>query len=136
MIQVKDYGIENISILYLGYKEVIMSEEITSVKLRQGSYYLTKVNGSQGESGSLLESLKEPEGLSEFHLSDLTQVGENGEIHVGCRIKCGSLTARSFQYQDWWMTSCVQKILDFKEGCWVLFETLNSTYKAGVCGEE
>lgn len=63
-----------------------MSEEITSVKLNQGSYYLAKVGGPQGDSGSILVSLKEPEGVDKFYLSQLIPVGDNGEIHVGCRI--------------------------------------------------
>jgi hypothetical protein len=47
---------------------------------------------------------------------------------VGCGVRVGSYTARTYEMQDYWQTTPVTKIL--KEGDnYVLFETKNSTYE-------
>lgn len=47
---------------------------------------------------------------------------------VGCSLLVGSLTARSYSHQDYWLTTKVTEILE-KTDEYVLFKTLNSTYK-------
>lgn len=47
---------------------------------------------------------------------------------LGCSIIVGSVTARSYSNQDWWMTTEVTEIL-IDEPDYVKFKTLNSTYE-------
>jgi len=47
---------------------------------------------------------------------------------IGCSMMVGSITARSYSNQDYWLTTPVTKILEETED-YVLFETKNSTYK-------
>ena len=47
---------------------------------------------------------------------------------IGCSMLVGSVTARSYSNQDWWMTTPVTKILEETDK-YILFETENSTYK-------
>ena len=47
---------------------------------------------------------------------------------IGCSLMVGSVTARSYSNQDYWLTTPVTKILEETED-YVLFETKNSTYK-------
>jgi hypothetical protein len=46
----------------------------------------------------------------------------------GCSMRVGSINARSYANQDWWLTTPVTKILEETDK-YVLFETENSTYK-------
>lgn len=46
---------------------------------------------------------------------DTGKEGESGLIEVGKSIKCGSYFARSYSYQDWWMTTPVTAIYDYEE---------------------
>lgn len=74
---------------------------MNSVKLGPGRYSMFKVDGAVGDSGFMLKSIN-PETAE--------QVGEEGEIVVGCRLMCGSTYARSYHHQDWWLTSIVEEI--------------------------
>lgn len=47
---------------------------------------------------------------------------------VGCSLMVGSISARSYSDQDYWLTTTVTKIVEKTEE-YVLFETENSTYK-------
>lgn len=47
---------------------------------------------------------------------------------VGCSLMVGSITARSYSNQDYWLTTPVTKIVK-KTKKYVIFETENSTYK-------
>lgn len=47
---------------------------------------------------------------------------------VGCSMLVGSATARTYQNQDYWLTTPVTEILE-DEGDRVLFKTGNSTYE-------
>ena len=103
-----------------------------SVKLDGGKFRLAKEGDPKcGDSGPMLVSLKAIE--KEDGLWELGQEGENGEIHLDCCIRCGSIYARSYQYQDWWQTSYVTEILEVADdNSWVRFKTRNSIYKAEV----
>ena len=59
----------------------------------------------------------------------------SGLVRVGDGIRVGSLTARSYSYQDWWQCSPVTEIVEVKKNdegkaYWVKFKTGNSTYVA------
>jgi hypothetical protein len=47
---------------------------------------------------------------------------------VGCSMLVGSVTARSYSYQDYWLTTVVTEILEDK-GHYVKFRTENSIYE-------
>jgi hypothetical protein len=51
---------------------------------------------------------------------------------VGCSMLVGSVTARSYSRQDYWLTTPVTEILEEKEdddGLYVMFKTGNSIYE-------
>lgn len=51
---------------------------------------------------------------------------------VGCSMLVGSVTARSYSYQDYWLTTKVTEILEEKEKdgqLYVKFKTGNSIYE-------
>lgn len=102
-----------------------------SIKLKPGKYSLKRERDGAGDSGPSFMSLKEPEGKEGYYYDELKKVGDFGEIHVGCRIECGSITGRSYSAQDYWLTSHVTEILEVADdNSWVRFKTGNSTYKA------
>jgi hypothetical protein len=47
---------------------------------------------------------------------------------IGCSMMVGSITARSYSNQDYWLTTPVTKILKETDK-YVIFETENSKYK-------
>ena len=47
---------------------------------------------------------------------------------VGCSLLVGSVTARSYSNQDWWLTTEITEIVE-ETNEYILFKTLNSTYK-------
>jgi len=47
---------------------------------------------------------------------------------VGCCMRVGSFMARTYQYQDWWMTTPIIEIIEEDENK-VVFSTQNSTYE-------
>jgi len=73
-------------------------------------------------------------------MSSAERLGLDGKVEtitntkplVGYSMIVGSITARSFQHQDYWITTPVTKIVKQwrdEESCLnVIFETLNSTY--------
>lgn len=95
------------------------------VRLKPGKYGVWRIVPADhaGDSGPVLIS-RDPE-------NDFKRKGEFGEIHVGCRIECGSITARSYSAQDFWLTSIVTEIVSVNEDhTEVIFKTGNSTYRA------
>jgi len=70
-----------------------------------GRYSISRVGDGVGDSGPMLESIN-PETLETT----------SGVIKVGCRIRCGSIYARTYASQDWWLTSKVTEIFDHEEG--------------------
>jgi len=97
-----------------------MTREIKKVKVRGGRYSLIRNRDGSGDSGMMLISIDPETGK---------QKGENGEVHLGCCIQCGSPFARSMQWQDWWLTTPVKKILrKTKNSSIIEIETANSTY--------
>jgi len=47
---------------------------------------------------------------------------------IGCSLLVGSVTARSFSDQDYWLTTPVTEIIE-ETNTHILFKTENSTYK-------
>ncbi len=47
---------------------------------------------------------------------------------VGCSLLVGSVTARSYSNQDYWLTTAVTEIVE-ETNEYILFKTGNSTYK-------
>jgi len=50
------------------------------------------------------------------------------EPMVGCSLLVGSVTARSYGDQDYWLTTLITEIVEKTEDYWI-FKTQNSTYK-------
>lgn len=90
------------------------------VIMNEGYYICTRDDDGKGDSGPMLISIDPVTNEA---------VGKNGEIRIGCLVKCGSMLARSYTAQDWWLTSKVIQILKVnKDRTEVKFRTLNSTY--------
>ena len=98
--------------------------DIKVAKLKGGYFYLSREGDQEGDCGPMLLSLKP---------ISLDKKGKNGEVHVGCHIQCGSLTERSFQWQDFWITTPVVKILEVHDKE-IRFQTRNSIYKLTAQG--
>lgn len=103
--------------------------KLLSVKLKGGVYSLSRIGDRAGDSGRMFRAIG-PKGK---------QVGKDGLIKVGCAVQCGTYFARSYENQDWWMTTPVTKILSVKtisgdlpsiKVMIVKFKTKNSTYIA------
>jgi len=93
---------------------------ISKLKLKQGKYSVVRISDNSGDSGPILMSLDE----------NGDQVGDNGELHVGCNVQCGSIYARTFQQQDYWLTTEITEIFDVNEDkTYAKFKTKNSLYE-------
>jgi hypothetical protein len=94
------------------------------IKLKRGRYSLRRVRDGMGDSGHMLRAL-DPKTAE--------QVGENGDIAIGCAVQCGSIYARSYQHQDWWLTTPITEILEISDDKdYVKFKTGNSLYELKV----
>ena len=71
------------------------------VRFKGGPFSLVRSRDDKGDSGQMLISI-DPQTQE--------KVGANGEIWEGCWIRCGSVTARSYEAQDWWMCTPLLKI--------------------------
>lgn len=91
------------------------------ITFNSGQFSLVREDREVGDHGGMLISIDPNTGLP---------VGNNGDVIVGCRIKCGSLYARSYQQQDWWMTSVVQDINKVNDNI-AIITTRNNTYYVG-----
>ena len=83
-----------------------------------------KTLNHKGDSGSMSNAIKAAKGSVE--------VLPDSEPKVGYSMKVGSHYARSYSFQDWWMTTPVTEILSRTENngvVEVIFKTRNSTYK-------
>jgi len=77
------------------------------VVLKPGRYSLYSDKGC-GDSGPVLHPVDRNSG-------SIASVGDNGEIRVGMSVLCGSLTARTYNCQDWWLTTAVEEIVEVNE---------------------
>jgi len=94
-------------------------------------FRLTRKRDGAGDSGSMLQSIKlcrDKDGNIEYDEDDIPKVDiENNCIRIGCAVKCGSFYARSYEAQDWWMTTPVTEFVKHGED-FVEFKTGNSYY--------
>jgi len=82
---------------------------------------LRRISDGKGDSGARSEAIKWDEaGRFKEILGD--------RPIVGCSMLVGSVTARSYSYQDYWLTTEVTEILEEKDD-YVKFKTGNSTYE-------
>ena len=73
------------------------------------------------EGGARVEAL-------EWHKNGKLKEVKGHEPIVGCSLLVGSVTARSYSNQDYWLTTPVTKIIE-ETNEHILFETENSKYK-------
>lgn len=93
-------------------------------------YNLRRTRDNAGDSGGSSQTvrLNEQTGKLEY----------GGDVpQVGYAVKVGSVTARSYSNQDWWMTTPVTEILEEikdDKGHYIRFSTGNSEYEwwAGI----
>ena len=83
---------------------------------------LQRCRDGTGDEGSCVRAWKyDPEGKKERKI-----VGN--EPIVGCSLEVGSLTARTMQWQDFWLTTEITEIIEHKDNYW-RFKTGNSEYE-------
>jgi len=82
---------------------------------------LRRVSDGAGDEGSSVEAITwNKDGT-------FLEVVGNKPI-VGCSLKVGSVTARTYSEQDWWMTTPITDILE-ETDTYIKFKTENSTYE-------
>lgn len=97
------------------------------VKISGSRFSLFRDRDGSGDSGQVLKSLDPQTG---------EQHGEIGEIVVGCCLECGSAYARTYENQDFWLTTPVTEIMEVlpqkdesgREFTIVKVQTKNSAY--------
>lgn len=81
---------------------------------------LRRLSDSKGDSGSRVEAIEWNDD------GTFKQVKDNKPI-VGCSLLVGSVTARSYSTQDYWLTTPVTEIIEETKE-YVKFKTGNSEY--------
>lgn len=110
-------------------------KDINEIQLKSGIYSLIRTSDGAGDRGPRLISLHEPEGAKTH--GDLKKEGANGLLKKGNWVECGSITPRSYAYQDWFRCTPIQRFIEVErddndEVIRVLFRTLNSEYEVRV----
>jgi hypothetical protein len=83
---------------------------------------LRRVSDGFGDEGSSVIAIRvNPD-------NDELEYIETDKPLVGYSLQVGSLTARSYSNQDWWMTTTVEEILEHKDN-YYKFRTGNSVYE-------
>lgn len=82
---------------------------------------LKRLSDGAGDSGSMVEAIRWNEDGS------FKEVAGNRPI-VGCSLRVGSATARSYSSQDYWLTTKVTEIIEERED-YIRFKTGNSEYE-------
>lgn len=112
---------KNLADIYAATKPASENQPRDKVVVKRGRYRLARDRDGAGDAGFSLVSLDPITG---------ERVGEHGELHLGARIQCGSHYARSYTYQDWWMTTAITEFLEVSEdNSYVKFKTGNSVYE-------
>lgn len=90
------------------------------IKIKGDRFSVRRESDGAGDAGPMLTA---------FDRKEQKAIGNNGEIQMGYSIMCGSFMARSFQFQDYWLTTSVDEILDrADDDSWVKVKTRNSVY--------
>lgn len=87
------------------------------------SYWMYDTRG-RGDSGGMTMNLWQ-DGNEVKH-----DVGQRPR--VGCAVRVGSVTARSYQHQDWWQTTPIKEILEDTPNK-VVFKTLSGSIYTWIC---
>ena len=82
---------------------------------------LKRVSDGKGDQGGLSQAIKWNED------STFKEVVSDRPT-IGCSMYVGSVTARSYSYQDYWLTTEITEILEEKDD-YVKFKTKNSEYE-------
>lgn len=82
---------------------------------------LVRTRDGAGDSGARVEAIAWNED------GTFKEVVDNKPV-VGCSLLVGSVTARSYSGQDYWLTTTVTEILEEREG-YCKFKTGNSEYE-------
>ena len=82
---------------------------------------LRRVSDGAGDSGPLVQALQYNDDGTFKEVVDDKPV-------VGCCLLVGSLVARTYSNQDYWITTPILEILEEREG-YVRFKTQNSEYE-------
>lgn len=83
---------------------------------------LRRVSDGAGDSGSMSDIWRENPDTKQIEW-------EQGQRpRIGWGVRTGSLTGRSYSYQDYWTTTPVTEILEEKED-YIRFKTGNSEYE-------
>lgn len=89
------------------------------------AFHLRRISDGKGDSGALSQAIAWNEDKT------FKEVAGHKPI-VGCSIKVGSVTARSYSNQDWWLTTPITEILEEIENediQYIRFKTGNSEYE-------
>jgi len=87
--------------------------------------HLRRVSDGKGDSGAMSQSISWNEDGTFKEIVDTKPV-------VGCSVRVGAITARSYSAQDWWMTTEVIEILEesnTEDYFYSRFKTKNSIYE-------
>ncbi len=82
--------------------------------------HLYRITDGTGDSGAMSIAYKVDE-----H-GKMIEMGNRPK--VGCYMRVGSVTARSYSFQDYWTTTLVTEIIEERED-YVKFKTGNSVYE-------
>lgn len=105
-----------------------------SYQLSGGRFSLFRERDNRGDSGPSW-SLFDADATIKSKQYQWVNDARPGEVRIGCGIRVGSLTARTYSAQDWWQCSGVSEILETSEVDengeyeWIRFKTNKSTYK-------
>lgn len=92
------------------------------------TYTLRRVSDGAGDSGARSQAIKWNED------GTFLEVVSNKPV-IGCSLLVGSSTARSYQWQDYWLTTVVTEIIEERDG-YIKFKTGNSVYEFTYPPEE
>jgi hypothetical protein len=91
---------------------------MNKVVLNGSQFSLRRDTDGAGDSGPMFNSI-----------NPKTEEMTHGVVQVGDCLQCGSVSARSYSYQDWWCTTPVTEILEVNEdNTEVKVKTNNSYY--------
>lgn len=84
-------------------------------------YFLQRTRDKAGDSGPMSQAIF-------WNGNAEPTIQENARPQIGASMKVGTYIARSYQNQDWWMTTPVTEIIEETED-YCRFKTGNSEYE-------
>ena len=98
------------------------------IDLGPGRYRLTRLRDNAGDSGPLLEAINRNPLTSDADPDDPVRIPN--AVIIGYGVRVGSFYARSYQQQDWWLTTAVAEFLEVridKQSAFIRFRTENGS---------